>query len=197
MNVTRKALPQGGFKGRDGFRKPLPYQSTSSVEPGSNKISFQPLNVPGPESQWVSEYSNLGMGRPKISKNSYVKCEDDGTPISFKTVREQFVRSHQRGYSATEEGPHGIQDYDVDIRTIGYDIKEIDEKDTNWEAARFKYGKAEVPSNLGYNLKGSLSTLQRAQEFITTGFHKPTGFNSGGYNSGKHGIKASMGVVPQ
>lgn len=194
--LTRQAVP-GGYKDTRGYNKPLTLanESTMTSEHVLDTVRLEPQVTPGPEPRWVSNFSDQGKGRPTIARDRYIECPSY-KQMDFNTVKQQTVRSHQRGYSSTNEGIHGAEDYPVTIKTYSDKLIEPNAEEINWEASRFKWGYAEVPGDLGYNLKGSLSTLQRNQNFITTGFYKPRGQGTSGYRTGLMGIKTKFGIDP-
>jgi hypothetical protein len=191
---TNQAVP-GGYKGTDGRGDPntLAHLSNLDKEHGGNAFWIAPLAIPGPESQWISKYSNQSKGRPQVETSRMIK-EDLGPQMSFKTVTEQFTQKHQKGYAATNVGVHGLQWYDVTQGPSEMETIQVDDKKTNWEASRFIYARAEVPTRMGYDLKGSTATLQRGHSYITTGSYRHRGSTRGGYSSGMQGIKAKVNI---
>ena len=194
--MIRKGYGAGGYRGTDGLEKPLPLAGLVDMKMEGGFFEINPLAEFPPEPEWDLEYSNLGKGRARVTRDRYLTDGEVTTCIDNDIVQRQMTKKHQNGYQATDVGAHGTQWYDVNM--LGFNKKTIDmtPEAANYEGSRFQYGRYDVPSNLGYGLQGATSTLQRQKQFTTTGYTKLQGKQQSGWYAGRKGDVNRLGVNP-
>jgi len=206
FNGATRRYDAGGYQTNQGYyvASSLAKQSNLDLSNDEDKIPLFPLQTPFPRTRWVKDHSNNNQGRPSVNKDRYLPCPEENR-IDYYSTQKQNVITHQYGYrsvegNGTDSGPnvHGLQWYDVTPMKDPIKVENPDAKDINYEASRFQYGRAEVPSNLGYDLPGATASLQRDNhKFLTTGYYRPGGYHRGGYLGGRNGLSNKLGALPQ
>lgn len=192
---------QGFFKQKKVDVQDAPLDNEFGNE--GDRYKLAPLQTPAPDKRWIIEHSNLGLGKPTISNDRFEKC-DEPNRLDHTDIGKQNVICHQKGWRSVggdgkdnDSNIHGFQWYDPSPKAFEQGLVDPSEKDINWEASRYRYGRYEVPSRLGRDLQGSQSTLQRDNaNYLLTDYFQPSGFRRGGYLAGHNGIFNDQGTLP-
>lgn len=194
--ATRRYNP-AGYQDAEGRYVSNSLASMSNLDQTNpeHRYPLYPLQTPTPRTRWVKEYSNMGAGRPTLSNDRFEPCGPEKR-IDFDSTVKQNVITHQKGWRTVEKGVHGWQWYDPSYTNPPEHLVDPEPEDMNWEGSRFKYGRYDVPANLGNDLPGYTASLQRDHGFVLTDYYRPSGYRAGGYLSGRNGISNDLGALP-
>lgn len=201
---------QGGYSQYKGENKRNPYKGPQYKQDDVDIVQIEWINGMTPENIWDMKRTQPDIPTQILKSEN---CEDIG--LNSDMMKEAQRWSTQQGFKKagkSESALLGFRDFTfpsdcskgrVSHLPTSVDSEEpaegsgiIDYKVVNSESAKFRYGRQDMPPQLGQNLPGSMQVLQQGNQggeiiWKEKARMNPRGAGSAGYYAGYQSIRWS------